>query len=193
MLIISDVAQKKIVELIGKSSEPVHGLRISAQSVSPIKVDYRMAFISQAQADDSNDIIPFAGFNVFVDGDSTDFVDQATVDFVEGLMGSGFKIERPRTMPAGTDGTLVEKVQRVLDERVNPSVASHGGRVSLIDLKDKTVYLQLEGGCQGCGMADVTLKQGIEVMLKEEVPEIDEVLDTTDHANGKNPYYQSQV
>jgi Fe-S cluster biogenesis protein NfuA len=69
-------------------------------------------------------------------------------------------------------------------------VASHGGHVSLIDVKDKAVYLQLGGGCQGCGMADVTLKQGIEVMIKEAVPEIEEIYDVTDHAGGDNPYYQ---
>ncbi len=81
----------------------------------------------------------------------------------------------------------------VLDERINPSVSGHGGRVSLIDLRDKTVFLQLEGGCQGCGMADVTLKQGIEVMIKESVPEIEAIYDVTDHANGKNPYYKEPV
>ena len=106
-------------------------------------------------------------------------------------MGSGFKIERPRALPDGVDGDLVTRVQTVLEERINPSVAGHGGRVSLIDLRDKTVFLQLEGGCQGCGQADVTLKQGIEVMIKEACPEIEEIYDVTDHANGKNPYYQA--
>jgi Fe-S cluster biogenesis protein NfuA len=81
-------------------------------------------------------------------------------------------------------------VRQVLDERINPSIASHGGRISLVDVKDDTVYLRLEGGCQGCGMANVTLKQGVEVEIKRMVPSITSVLDVTDHAGGSNPYYQ---
>jgi Fe/S biogenesis protein NfuA len=191
MLTITEGAREKIVELIEKSPNGVKGLRISANSVSPLKVDYRMAFIAEGQESDVDNITPFDGFDVFVDPDSQAHVDEATVDHVEGLMGSGFKIERPRALPDGVDGDLVTRVQTVLEERINPSVAGHGGRVSLIDLRDKTVFLQLEGGCQGCGQADVTLKQGIEVMIKEACPEIEEIYDVTDHANGKNPYYQA--
>ena len=191
MLTITDLARSKIVELIDKSPNPVKGLRIGAASVSPLKVDYRMSFIGEGQESGDDQVIPFDGFDVYVDPDSSDKVQEATVDYVEGLMGSGFKIERPRTLPEGVDGTLLDRVQSVLDEKINPAVQGHGGRVSLIDLKEKTVYLQLEGGCQGCGMADVTLKQGIEVMIKESVPEIEEIYDVTDHANGRNPYYRS--
>lgn len=191
MLTITDLAQTKIVELIGKSPNPVKGLRIGATSVSPLKVDYRMAFIAEGQENDDDDVLSFDSFDVYVDPDSSDNVQEATVDYVEGLMGSGFKIERPRNLPEGVDGTLLDRVQHVLEEKINPAVSGHGGRVSLIDLKEKTVYLQLEGGCQGCGMADVTLKQGIEVMIKESVPEIEEIYDVTDHANGKNPYYRA--
>ena len=191
MLTITDLAQSKIAELIGKSPNPVKGLRIGATSVSPLKVDYRMAFIAEGQESDDDTVIPYDGFDVYVDPDSSDNVQEATVDYVEGLMGSGFKIERPRALPEGVDGSLLDRVQHVLDEKINPAVSGHGGRVSLIDLKEKTVYLQLEGGCQGCGMADVTLKQGIEVMIKESVPEIEEIYDVTDHANGKNPYYRA--
>ena len=150
-----------------------------------------MAFIAEGQESDDDTVIPYDGFDVYVDPDSSGNVQEATVDYVEGLMGSGFKIERPRTLPEGVDGSLLDRVQHVLDEKINPAVSGHGGRVSLIDLKEKTVYLQLEGGCQGCGMADVTLKQGIEVMIKESVPEIEEIYDVTDHANGKNPYYRA--
>ena len=191
MLTITEGAIAKIVELIDKSPTPVQGLRISASSVSPLKIDYRMAFISEGQEDDVDEVLPYEGFSVYVDPGSQTYVEEATVDYVEGLMGAGFKIERPRSLPEGVDGDLVTRVQSVLDERINPSVAGHGGRVSLIDLRDKTVFLKFEGGCQGCGQADVTLKQGIEVMIKESVPEIEEIYDVTDHADGKNPYYQS--
>ena len=84
---------------------------------------------------------------------------------------------------------LANKVQELLDSTINPAVAGHGGYVQLIDVRDNKVYLQLGGGCQGCGAADITLKAGIERLLKEELPEIEEVLDTTDHDAGTNPYY----
>jgi Fe-S cluster biogenesis protein NfuA len=82
-----------------------------------------------------------------------------------------------------------DKVQDLIDTAINPAVAGHGGYIELIDVKDSTVYLRMSGGCQGCGAADVTLKAGIERMIFEEVPEVTEVLDVTDHAAGQNPYY----
>ena len=84
----------------------------------------------------------------------------------------------------------VSAVHQLLEERINPSVAAHGGHIALIDVKDHAVYIRLEGGCQGCGMADVTLKQGVETMIKEAIPSITEVLDVTEHAGGTNPYFQ---
>ncbi|PYN98490.1 MAG: hypothetical protein DMD91_15125 [Candidatus Rokuibacteriota bacterium] len=84
---------------------------------------------------------------------------------------------------------LKNRVQELIDTMINPAVAGHGGFVELIDVQDNRVYLVMGGGCQGCGAADVTLKSGIERLIKEEIPEIAEVLDTTDHASGANPYY----
>jgi Fe/S biogenesis protein NfuA len=84
---------------------------------------------------------------------------------------------------------LKARVQELIDTMINPAVAGHGGYVELIDVQDNRVYLQMGGGCQGCGAADITLKSGIERLLKEEIPEIVEILDTTDHASGSNPYY----
>lgn len=81
-------------------------------------------------------------------------------------------------------------VQRVLDEHINPAIAAHGGYISLIDVEGDRAFIRLEGGCQGCGMADVTLKQGVEVEILREVPAITAVLDVTDHASGNNPYFQ---
>jgi Fe-S cluster biogenesis protein NfuA len=82
-----------------------------------------------------------------------------------------------------------ERVLQVLNTKINPAVAMHGGHVGLIDVRGNTVFIQMGGGCQGCGMADVTLKQGIEVEIRAAVPEVGEILDTTDHAAGRNPYY----
>jgi len=86
---------------------------------------------------------------------------------------------------------LKAKVQALIETMINPAVAGHGGFVELIDVQENRVYLQMGGGCQGCGAADVTLKSGIEKLIKEELPEIVEVLDTTDHASGSNPYYSA--
>lgn len=82
-----------------------------------------------------------------------------------------------------------ERIQRLFDTEINPIVAMHGGYVELIDVQGDTVYIQMGGGCQGCGMANVTLRHGIETMIREAVPEVGEILDVTDHAAGRNPYY----
>jgi Fe-S cluster biogenesis protein NfuA len=92
--------------------------------------------------------------------------------------------------PSQMDSPEAREVQRVLDEQINPAVASHGGYVTLRDFRDDTVYIEFEGGCQGCGMANVTLKQGIEGSIKKAVPKVRAVLDMTDHESGTNPYFQ---
>lgn len=86
-------------------------------------------------------------------------------------------------------GEIRRRVQQVLDTIINPAVASHGGMVTLLDVANNAVYLEFGGGCQGCGMVSVTLKYGVERTIREEVPEVGEILDTTDHAAGRNPYY----
>ena len=103
---------------------------------------------------------------------------------------TGIKDYLDASSKPGLSTPEAQVILQVLDERINPSVASHGGHISLVDVQDDTVYIRLEGGCQGCGMADVTLKQGIEVEIKRAVPKITTVLDTTDHAGGSNPYYE---
>jgi Fe-S cluster biogenesis protein NfuA len=82
-----------------------------------------------------------------------------------------------------------ERVQKVLDTVINPAVSQHGGMVTLIDVSNNTVFLEFGGGCQGCGMINVTLKYGVERTIRDEVPEVGDILDTTDHASGRNPYY----
>ena len=84
---------------------------------------------------------------------------------------------------------LRTRVQDLIDNAINPAIESHGGFVELVDVQDTVLYLAMGGGCQGCGMADVTLKQGIEALIKDEVPEVTEVVDVTDHAAGMNPFY----
>jgi NFU1 iron-sulfur cluster scaffold homolog, mitochondrial len=98
----------------------------------------------------------------------------------------------PPAIPEGDmlpPDVLREKIQRLLDEQINPGVASHGVYVELLDVAENNVFLRMGGGCQGCGAADVTLKMGVERLLREEVPQIQNVFDSTDHAAGSNPYY----
>lgn len=90
---------------------------------------------------------------------------------------------------AAADDQLYERVADLFDRQVNPMVARHGGRVELIDVQDAVVMVRMAGGCQGCGMADVTLRQGIEAMLHQHVPEVRGIVDITDHAAGSNPYF----
>jgi len=88
-----------------------------------------------------------------------------------------------------SDAEIKTKVLEVLDSEINPAVAAHGGLVDLLDVKDNKVYIKMGGGCQGCGMADVTLRQGIEVAIRGVLPQVGDILDVTDHASGTNPYY----
>ena len=97
---------------------------------------------------------------------------------------------RDATPKPGLETAEGKLIRQLLDERINPQVASHGGHIALVDVQDDTVYIRLEGGCQGCGMADVTLKQGVATEIQSLVPAITAVLDVTDHAGGTNPYYQ---
>ncbi len=97
----------------------------------------------------------------------------------------------PKSPSGVSDDTLYEQVARVFDEQVNPMVARHGGHVELIDVQEAVVMLRMGGGCQGCGMADVTLRQGIEGMLAQFVPQVRGIVDITDHTSGANPYFQA--
>jgi Fe/S biogenesis protein NfuA len=138
-----------------------------------------------------------------IPADSAEKLVGATLDLSKNLLNPGWVVDnpnRPTASPAvgGTgidpsqlEGTVEERVAQVLEMLVNPAIASHGGRATLVAVEDDgTVHVQLSGGCQGCGMASVTLTQGIEVTLKEAVPEVTRVLDATDHASGTNPYFQ---
>lgn len=120
----------------------------------------------------------------------------ATLELTEqGLAMNNPNSPAPPTIsaPAGDlSGPLVDRVQQVLEEQVNPAIAAHGGGAELVSVDGAIAYLRLYGGCQGCGLAQVTLKQGIEKILLESIPELTQVVDVTDHASGDNPYYESQ-
>ncbi len=128
------------------------------------------------------------GFKVLIDADSLKQLEGCTLDYVDGA----FRIERPAGDGVGAEGgELTDRVREVIETRINPAIASHGGRIELVEVHDDVAVIEMSGGCQGCGMARVTLQQGVERMLKEAVPEIQGVADATDHAAGSNPYFEA--
>ena len=158
---------------------------------------YDMYFQSAADAG-ADDVVEEAGpLIVVVPGPSVDRLRGARLDWSDDGDG-GLVILNPNTPPRAAPAPtsdltdpLAQRVLRVLEEQINPSIAAHGGRADLVAVDAGTAYLRLSGGCQGCGMAAVTLSQGIEVALREEIPELVGVADVTDHAMGANPYFES--
>jgi Fe/S biogenesis protein NfuA len=190
MLKISDIAKTKIKEAIDNYKKPVIGIRAMAQARSPFQVSYGLAFVDEKNANENDKSLKIDDVNVYIDPEQIDHFEGVTLDYEDGLSGSGFKfIDLPR-VPKKYKGTIAEKVVKVIDEEINPGIASHGGFVSLIDVKGNDVMIQMGGGCQGCGMANVTLKDGIEVSLKKAIPEIGGIYDVTDHDSGENPFYK---
>jgi len=187
MLTITDAAKKKVLAILEGEDQKDLALRVAIRGRGPGGFRYELQFVGAGERGAEDTVVKAGGFDVLVDPDSAPNLKGATVDFLDGVTESGFKIDNPN--PLWTD-PKAQAVQEVIDTQINPGVASHGGHVALLDVKDNIAYIALGGGCQGCGMVDVTLKQGIEVLLKEAVPEIRQVIDTTDHAAGKNPFYQ---
>ena len=192
MLTITDNAREKVLSVLEAENKQGYGLRVSAQGgTTPFSVEYSLGFVEPGTEHPADKVFEEGGFKVYVDPQSASMVEGAVVDYVSGLNESGFKITNPKTSgPPAPAGPIAEKVQHIIDSKINPGVATHGGHIMLEAIKDEIAYLRFGGGCQGCGMVDVTLKQGVEVMLKEAVPELKGVMDVTDHAGGKNPYYQ---
>ena len=146
------------------------------------------------------------GLSVVIAASSTENMQGATLDMSRDLLNPGMVITNPNRAPMAPGaaspaidlpdpseltGTVEERVRYVLDRHINPSIAAHGGSAELIAVENATAYVRLGGGCVGCGMAAVTLSQGITVAIKQAVPEIESVVDQTDHASGTNPYYEA--
>lgn len=175
------------------------GLVISVSGVSDDRYTYEMAFmrLDQAAADDLVEtsqplpiIIPAADIAALTG---------ASLQMSRNLLEPGLTIENPNSpSPAiSTDGiaptltgSVAERVVAVVDQAINPAIAAHGGVVEVVAVEESTVYVRMGGGCQGCGMAAVTLTQGIESTITDTVPEISKVVDVTDHSGGDNPYYE---
>lgn len=183
---LTDKAIEKVQDFASQHAEAAgKDLRIYVQGGGRAAFEYGFTF-DQPTGDDLR--LQHGDVAVILDPYSLMYMEGSEVDFVEDVRGSGFVVNNPNK-PALLQDPTAERVQELIESRINPGIASHGGWVQLIDYDDGRVYVQLGGGCQGCGMVDVTLKQGIEQLLKQEIPEVVEVLDTTDHAAGTNPYY----
>lgn len=146
----------------------------------------------------ADDVVERAGdLPVVVPASDVEAVRGATIDWSDDLMRGGLVVSNPNKPspvveppPAeGLDGDVAERVAQVLDRHINPAIAMHGGMAQLVGVEGDTAYVRLGGGCQGCGMAGVTLDQGIESAIVAAVPEVARVVDVTDHTSGENPYY----
>jgi Fe/S biogenesis protein NfuA len=197
-------ARDKILELIQAKGLAGRGaLRIAVKGMGMSGPEYGMALVDSSSRTDEDVELNGGGISVLVDAESARYVRGARVDYYDNLLQKGFQIDPPPPEPilpmAGAVGPggkrewedpLAQRIQQVIDTMVNPGVAGHGGFVELLDVRDRTAYVRMGGGCQGCGMASVTLKQGVSKLVKQHVPEVEDIIDATDHAGGSNPYYQ---
>lgn len=192
MIRFTDAARDRVLAYIEEEGREDLAVRIGVRKSSPFAPEYDLALVGPDEVPEEDASFDQGGFRLYAESQSLDFLEGSEIDWVESLQGSGFKVQNPNVKPLGAEppeGPLAERVQAVLQERINPGVASHGGHVSLVDIRDRVVYLKMGGGCQGCGMASVTLTQGIKEALRAAVPEIEGVEDVTDHSAGTNPYY----
>lgn len=192
MIEITPAAQKYFQRLIEQQEDDGLGLRISVRSPGTHNASCDLQFCPSGQHHDTDREIGYPTFTLFVAQDSERWLEEAQIDFEETATGGQLTIRAPGikgSEPAG-DAPVERRVEWLIESEINPSLASHGGRVSLVEITRKMeVVLQFGGGCQGCGMVDVTLKQGIEKSMLEKIPEITAVIDSTDHRGGKSPYY----
>ena len=184
---ISRKAQDHIKKFLNASSEKIQGVSIIIETKTERKANYSIQFIELSDTPAENISIDFENIPVLVSKEVIPYLEGTEVDLNDKGELEAFN---PNMSITEISGSVEEQIQHVLDEEVNPMVASHGGVVSLLEVKDHNAYLEFGGGCQGCGMIDVTLKQGVEVMIKAQIPDIEAIYDVTDHAGGTNPYYQ---
>ena len=192
MIQISDTAQTYFRTLIEREAVPGMGVRLSAVDAGTPRADARLEFAEPADLLGDEWAVDCDGFTLYVAATSVAWMDGADIDIVANATGGQqLTIKAPKIKgeaPADS-ASLVERVRWVVENEVNPQLASHGGKVAVQEVSaDGVVLLRFGGGCQGCGMADVTLKQGIEKTLMGRVPGITAVRDATDHDSGHAPY-----
>lgn len=197
MIELTDAAREKILGALQAASPPRRHLRIESLAEG-VRWDYRLAGLTDEEVRPDDIVQDEGDFAVVLDPASAERLSGATVDYRESLLESGFRIDNPNA-PASPvlasgerpdlEGPVPDRIRLLLDSEINPAIATHGGHVRLVEVRGDRAYVAFGGGCHGCGLVDVTLKQGVEARIREVVPEIAEVVDTTDHAAGTDPYY----
>lgn len=194
---VTDAALAKILELRDAEEGPDElGLRIEVTGVRGPDFTYDLAFEPLAECDADDVVRQQDGLSIVVPAASVERLAGATLDLPSNPDQGGLVLRnpnRPATPRLGEaielSGTPEEKVRRLLDVQVNPAIAAHGGFAALARVEGSTAYITMGGGCQGCALSALTLREGIESAILANVPEITEVIDTTDHAVGENPFY----
>lgn len=183
-------AQAKLREMhaAGRFEAAAVRVRVEEEGASFL---YELEVVDSATREAADAVLRCDEVTFYVDALSQPRLRGATLEYVDAIEGGGFRFDNPNR-PRLLDDPLAARIQQLIDERINPGVSGHGGRVSLVDVQaGGRVLVRLGGGCQGCGMAAVTLREGVTKALMQEFGEITEVVDVTDHAAGETPYYSS--
>ena len=201
VLSITDKALAKILEIISEEPDSDElALEIRVAGVRDGHFDYDLAMIGSQDISPADHRETHGLLTVVIPADSVEKITGATLDESRDLLKPGLVLDNPNRPspriatdgpPPELTGPVEQRVVQILDEQINPSIAAHGGVAELVAVEGGTAYLRLGGGCQGCGMASVTLSQGIETAIRQAIPEITSVIDVTDHAAGQNPYYEA--
>ena len=191
MINLSESAQNYFRHLLQTQGGDAVGIRVSAVHPGTPRADARLEFCESGDLLGDEWSLDCEGFTLYVDAPSVRYLDGAEVDYLTQATGGQLTIRAPRIkgdVPTEAS-SVIERVQYLLDSEINPMLAAHKGQVSLEEVTaEGVVRLRFGGGCHGCGMVDVTLKQGIEKTLMERIPEVTAVRDATDHATGEAPY-----
>lgn len=185
---LSEAAREKLRQVLASRQGEVPGLRLQIVSRLGGEFQHVLSF-AESESQVQDDVrVEVEGIPIYCERTSVPYLNGIRIHYVDkGPHVSGLEYENPN--PLWWDETE-QLIQDIFDHEINPAIASHGGYVGLLGVRGDAAYVQLGGGCQGCGLADVTLKQGIEATILERVPGIRRVIDQTDHAAGTNPYYQ---
>jgi len=189
MITLTDISHGKLKEFVDQAGEECIGVRVLAAKVGRYTFRYQLQLTREQDVMENDTRVDQDGFAVFLDPQTDDLMDGATIDYITLPTGEGFEIHNPAADP-GWDDPLYKKVQDVIDTKVLPVVGAHGGWVELDRIEGDTAFVSLGGGCQGCASAGFTLSAGIEAAICQEVEEIDHVVDVTDHGAGQQPFYK---
>ena len=187
LLTVTPDARQKIDGVRTFNEFPEAMLRVRVLAKDGPRFRYEIALEDPRERSAEDVLVELDGLQVAVDPASAADLAGATIDLDPAITGGGLRVDNPNE---GWQDPVARAVQDVIDRQINPGVGSHGGMVTLVDVRDGTAYLRFGGGCQGCAAVDVTLKQGVETAIRTAVPSISAIVDATDHEAGANPYYQ---